>query len=55
MFLDIIHRPVFNENTAFQRLDSVSVFKYNLLSWAQETELAPISGLCFKEKQVSKK
>jgi hypothetical protein len=31
------------QNTTFQRLHSVSVFRYNLLSWAQLIELAPIS------------
>jgi hypothetical protein len=28
----------------FRRLDSVSIFRWNLLSWAQLTELVPISG-----------
>jgi hypothetical protein len=28
----------------FWRLDYVSVFKWNLLSWAQSIELVPISG-----------
>jgi hypothetical protein len=32
------------EHTVFQRLDSVSVFRWNLLSWTQSIELAPISG-----------
>jgi hypothetical protein len=44
MCLDVRHRPVFIQNTMFRRLDSVSVFRYNLLSWAQSVELAPISG-----------
>jgi hypothetical protein len=29
---------------AFQRLDSVSDFRWNVLSWAQFVELVPISG-----------
>jgi hypothetical protein len=33
VFLDIIHRPVF-QNTTFQRLNSLSVFMWNLLSFA---------------------
>jgi hypothetical protein len=44
VFLDIIHRPVFISNTTFRRLDYVSVFRWNLLSWTQLTELVPISG-----------
>jgi hypothetical protein len=32
------------QNTAFWILDSVSVFRYNLLSWAQMIELVPVSG-----------
>jgi hypothetical protein len=32
------------QNTTFRRLDSVSVFRLNLLSWAQSIELVPISG-----------
>jgi hypothetical protein len=45
MFLDIIHRPVFYlKHTSFRRLDSVSVFRWNLLSWAEPIELVPISG-----------
>jgi hypothetical protein len=31
------------QNTTFRRLDSVSIFRQNLLSWAQSTELVPIS------------
>jgi hypothetical protein len=37
-------------NTTFRRLDSVSVFRLNLLSWVQSIELVPISGIltqCF--------
>jgi hypothetical protein len=30
--------------TTFRRLDSVSVFRWNLLIWAQSVELVPISG-----------
>jgi hypothetical protein len=42
--LEIIHRPVFYlKHMTFQRLDSVSVFRWNLLSWAQSIELVPIS------------
>jgi hypothetical protein len=51
--LDIIHHPVFIkntvlfifQNTTFRRLDSVSVFRQNLLSWAQSTELAQQDGV----------
>jgi hypothetical protein len=43
MFLDFIHRPVFIYKTKFWRLESVSVFRWNLLSWAQSIELVPIS------------
>jgi hypothetical protein len=39
MFLDIIHCLVFIYNTKFRRLDSVSVFRQNLLCWAQSIEL----------------
>jgi hypothetical protein len=35
IILDIIRRPVFYLKTTFQRLDSVSVFRWNLLKWAQ--------------------
>jgi hypothetical protein len=45
VFLDIIHRPVFYlKHTTFRRLYSVSVFRWNLLSWDQSIELVPISG-----------
>jgi hypothetical protein len=45
MLLGIIHRPVFYfKHTAFRRLDSVFVFRQNLLSWAQSIELVPIFG-----------
>jgi hypothetical protein len=53
MILVIIHLHVFIQttvlfifqNTTFRKLDSVSVFGQNPLSWAQSIELAPISGL----------
>jgi hypothetical protein len=32
------------KNTTFRRLDSVSVFRWNLLSWVQSVELILISG-----------
>jgi hypothetical protein len=32
------------KSTKFRRLDSVSVFRWNLLSWSQSIELVPISG-----------
>jgi hypothetical protein len=32
------------QNTEFRRLDSVSVFKWNLLSWAQSIKISPVSG-----------
>lgn len=31
------------KNTSFQRLDSVSIFRWNVLTWAQSVELVPIS------------
>jgi hypothetical protein len=31
-------------NTTFRRLDSVSVFRWSLLSWAKSIELVPIAG-----------
>jgi hypothetical protein len=43
MFLDTVVLFLF-KYTAFRRLDSVSVFRYNLLSWAQSIKLVPISG-----------
>jgi hypothetical protein len=43
VFLDFIHRPVFYLNTAFRRLNSVSVFRWILPMWAQSIELDPIS------------
>jgi hypothetical protein len=49
-FMDIIHRlsliKKFNKNTTFRGLESVSLFRYKLLCWAQSTELVPIFG-CF--------
>jgi hypothetical protein len=42
VFLDIIHCCSYLKHTLFQRLDSVSIFRWNLLSWAQLTELVPI-------------
>jgi hypothetical protein len=39
MFLDIIHHNTFIWNTEFLRLDSVSIFRWNLLNWAQLIEL----------------
>jgi hypothetical protein len=35
--------PFIFQNTTFRRLDSVSVFRWNLLSWAQLIGLVPIS------------
>jgi hypothetical protein len=32
------------KHTVLQRLDSVSILRWNLLSWVQLTEPAPISG-----------
>jgi hypothetical protein len=34
----------------FRRLDSVSVFRWNLLSWAKSIELFPITGLQHQHK-----
>jgi hypothetical protein len=34
----------FNQSTTFQREDSVSVFRWNLLSWAKQVELVSVSG-----------
>jgi hypothetical protein len=43
--LDIIHRLVFTKkSTTFRRLESVSVFRWHLLRWAQSIELVPIYG-----------
>jgi hypothetical protein len=40
VFQDIIHRPVFYlEYGTFRRLESVSVFRWKLLSWAQSIDL----------------
>jgi hypothetical protein len=36
---------IYLKHTTFWRLDSVSVFRLNLLSWAQSIELVPISVL----------
>jgi hypothetical protein len=36
------------KNTAFRRLGSISVFRQNLLSWAQSIELVPISGRLYQ-------
>jgi hypothetical protein len=44
VFLDIINHPIFILNATFRRLDSVSVFRWNLLSLAQSVELVPLSG-----------
>jgi hypothetical protein len=44
VFLDIIHHLFYTKSTMFWRLHSVSIFMWNLLSWAQLTELVPISG-----------
>jgi hypothetical protein len=39
VFLDIINCPVsYLKHMTFRRLDSVSVFKWNLLSWAQSLQ-----------------
>jgi hypothetical protein len=43
MFQGVIHRPVFYLET-FRILDSVSAFRWYLLSWAQSTELVPATG-----------
>jgi hypothetical protein len=50
MFLDIILRPVFISNTVFRRLDSVSIFMQNVLSWTQSLELVPISRLLYQHQ-----
>jgi hypothetical protein len=42
--LDIIQHPIFYLKTAFCILDSVSVFRWNLLNCAQPTELVHVSG-----------
>jgi hypothetical protein len=44
VFLYIIHQFLFVGNTAFRRLDSVSVFRWDLLSLAQSIQLVLISG-----------
>jgi hypothetical protein len=43
--LDIIRRHAFFLNSTFRRLDSVSVFRWNLLRWAQQKELVFVSEL----------
>jgi hypothetical protein len=43
--LDIIHRIVFYLKHGVRRLDSVSVFRWNLLSWIKQQELVPVPGL----------
>jgi hypothetical protein len=40
--LDVIHRPVFYLNTTSRRLNSVSVFRWNVLSLAQQIELVSV-------------
>jgi hypothetical protein len=45
MFLDINIVLFLFKYVTFRRLDSVSVFKWNLLSWTQSTDLVLISGL----------
>jgi hypothetical protein len=34
----------YSKHITFRKLDSLSVFRWNLLSWAQLIELVPISG-----------
>jgi hypothetical protein len=36
--------PFIFQNITFQKLDSVSIFRWNLLTWAQSIERLPISG-----------
>jgi hypothetical protein len=43
IILDISRRLVFTENTTFLRLNSVSFFKWNILSWASKVELFRVS------------
>jgi hypothetical protein len=53
LFLDIIHYPLscfYLKNITFRWLDSVSVFRWNLFSWAQAIELIAISGQQHKRK-----
>jgi hypothetical protein len=55
MFLDIIHRSKITvlfilQNTTFRRLDSVSLFRQNLLSWTQSIVLFPISGHLYQHQ-----
>jgi hypothetical protein len=42
--LDIVHRPAFYLNTTFRTLYSVSVFRCDLLRWAQQIQLISVSG-----------
>jgi hypothetical protein len=49
--LDIIHRPVFHLKHNVRRLDSVFVFRWKLLSWAQQTVLVSVARLCFAQTQ----
>jgi hypothetical protein len=41
--LDIMDRPVFIRTQRFRRLDSVLIFRWDLLSWDQYTELVSAS------------
>jgi hypothetical protein len=38
------------KHRTFRRLDSVSIFRWNLFNWAQSTELVLISGLLCQHK-----
>jgi hypothetical protein len=55
MFLDIIHLPVFINTVFFKKptvriLDSHSVFRQNLVSWAYSIELVPVCGQLHQHK-----
>jgi hypothetical protein len=40
------------KNKTFRILDSISVFKYNFVSWAQSIELVSISGVLDKNRTM---
>jgi hypothetical protein len=52
IILDIIHCPVLN--ITFQRQDSVSIFRWNLLRWAQYKEIVSVSGHQQQHQRVYK-
>lgn len=39
IIMGIIHRPIYISNTTLPRLDSVSIYRWNLLSWTLSPEI----------------